>query len=72
MKNLRSIVSNFRIEGTLQEIKPLGAGLINDTYKVTTQEAEKPDYVPQRCCRQKCPIEWCDSHLPLCRCIAHV
>ena len=48
MKNLRSIVSNFKIEGTLQEIKPLGAGLINDTYKVTTQEAEKPDYVLQR------------------------
>ena len=48
MKNLRSIVSNFKIEGTLQEIKPLGAGLINDTYKVTTQETEKPDYVLQR------------------------
>ena len=45
MKDLHSIVSNFKIEGTLLEIKPLGAGLINDTYKVTTQETDKPDYV---------------------------
>ena len=48
MKDLHSIVSNFKIEGTLLEIKPLGAGLINDTYKVTTQETDKPDYVLQR------------------------
>ena len=48
MKDLHSIVSNFKIEGKLQEIKPLGAGLINDTYKVTTQEANKPNYVLQR------------------------
>ena len=36
MKNLSNIVSKFLIEGTVREITPLGAGLINDTYKVTT------------------------------------
>ena len=48
MKDLLSIVSHFQLEGTVQEIKPLGAGLINDTYKVTTIEADVPDYVLQR------------------------
>lgn len=48
MKDLQAIVSKFAIQGTLQEIKPLGAGLINDTYKVTTQEPEMPNYVLQR------------------------
>ena len=41
MKDLLSIVSKFKVQGTVGEIKPLGAGLINDTYKVnTTQQAE--------------------------------
>lgn len=48
MKDLLSIVSHFQTKGTVQQIKPLGSGLINDTYKVTTQEAEAPDYVLQR------------------------
>ncbi|MEG1564486.1 MAG: phosphotransferase [Bacteroides sp.] len=48
MKNLHDIVSHFRIEGSINEIKPLGTGLINDTYKVTTAEAAAPDYVLQR------------------------
>ncbi|WP_289144940.1 aminoglycoside phosphotransferase family protein, partial [uncultured Bacteroides sp.] len=48
MKDLLSIVSHFRLKGTVVEIKPLGAGLINDTYKVTTSEADAPDYVLQR------------------------
>lgn len=48
MKDLLSIVSHFEMKGTVQEIKPLGAGLINDTYKVTTAEADAPDYVLQR------------------------
>ena len=34
MKDLLSIVSHFQLQGTVQEINPLGAGLINDTYKV--------------------------------------
>lgn len=36
------------MKGTVREIKPLGSGLINDTYKVTTIEADAPDYVLQR------------------------
>ena len=36
------------MQGTVREIKPLGSGLINDTYKVTTVEADAPDYVLQR------------------------
>lgn len=48
MKDLLSIVSHFQMKGTVREIKPLGSGLINDTYKVTTAEADAPDYVLQR------------------------
>ena len=38
MKDLSSIVAKFKVQGTVEEIKPLGAGLINDTYKVNTKE----------------------------------
>lgn len=48
MNNLKDIVSKFKIEGTVKEVKPLGTGLINDTYKVTTNENNAPDYVLQR------------------------
>ncbi len=48
MKNLQEIVSHFHIQGSVGEIKPLGSGLINDTYKVNTIEADAPDYVLQR------------------------
>lgn len=47
MEKLNNIVSKFAIEGTPAEIKPLGNGLINDTYIVKTQETEAPDYVLQ-------------------------
>ena len=42
------IASRFAIRGTVCEIKPLGAGLINDTLLVKTAEADAPDYVMQR------------------------
>ena len=42
------IVGHFQIEGTVVKVEPLGNGLINDSYKVTTAEADKPDYVLQR------------------------
>ena len=48
MKDLSSIVAKFKVQGTVEEIKPLGAGLINDTYKVNTKETDAPDYVLQR------------------------
>ena len=47
MEDLKRIASCFSIEGTIKEITPLGNGLINDTYKVTT-EGNCPDYVLQR------------------------
>ena len=45
---LKNIVSHFAIHGTVSDIKPLGAGLINDTLLVTTAEADAPNYVLQR------------------------
>ncbi len=47
MPDLRKIVEMFAVEGVISEIKPLGNGLINDTYKVVT-EGDAPDYVLQR------------------------
>lgn len=47
MQNLKSIVANFGINVENDAIKPLGNGLINDTFKVTTPAGE-PDYVLQR------------------------
>ena len=47
MEDLKRIASCFAIEGSIKEITPLGNGLINDTYKVTT-EGDCPDYVLQR------------------------
>jgi len=47
MKNLIDISKNFEIIGEIAEIKPLGNGLINDTYKIST-EGNNPDYVLQR------------------------
>ena len=48
MKDLSSILSHFALTGKVVEIKPLGAGLINDSYKVTTTPPEASDYVLQR------------------------
>lgn len=45
--NLNEIIGRFAIEGTVDAVKPLGNGLINDTYKVTTIGTD-PDYVLQR------------------------
>ena len=42
-----NIVSHFAVEGKVLDIRPLGNGLINDTYRITT-EGENPDYVLQR------------------------
>lgn len=46
--DLKDIVAKFAIRGNVSEIKPLGEGLINDTYKIKTAEADQPDYVLQR------------------------
>lgn len=47
MKKYSSILSHFATEGCIAEVKPLGNGLINDTFLVVT-EGENPDYVLQR------------------------
>ena len=41
------ILAQFEIKGTVKEVKPLGNGLINDTYHVIT-DGDAPDYVLQR------------------------
>jgi Ser/Thr protein kinase RdoA (MazF antagonist) len=48
MSDLVSVVSHFQIDGTVASVSPLGAGLINDSYRVTTAEPDKPDYLLQR------------------------
>ncbi len=48
MKNLTETVSHFKTQGVIGEIKPLGTGLINDTYQVTTLGDDTPNYVLQR------------------------
>ena len=39
---VKTILQAFRMEGTLARIEPLGNGLINDTFKITTQETDCP------------------------------
>jgi Ser/Thr protein kinase RdoA (MazF antagonist) len=48
MEKLIKIASNFNIRGTVESVTPFGAGLINDTFRVTTSESDSPDYVLQR------------------------
>ena len=48
MENLEQIVAQFNINGEVAEIKPLGNGLINTTYKVKTAADNTPDYVLQQ------------------------
>ena len=47
-EKLKSVVSHFDIKGTVAAIEPLGNGLINDTYRVLTNENDTPNYVLQR------------------------
>lgn len=46
-EKLQQIVGRFATQGTINQIKPLGNGLINTTYKATTAEEDAPDYVLQ-------------------------
>jgi len=47
-ENLKDIVSLFDISEKATEVKPMGEGMINDTYKVFVEGFEKPIYVLQR------------------------
>lgn len=54
MNDIDNIISHFDLEGDVVEIKPLGAGFINDTYTVKTA-GNAPDYILQRKNRQIFP-----------------
>ena len=45
---LKNIVADFAVKGSVAGIAPLGDGLINDTYLVRTAEDDESDYVLQR------------------------
>ena len=47
-KQLYDVAKAFLLKGKVADIKPLGNGLINDTFKITTTDAATPDYVLQR------------------------
>lgn len=47
MEELKNIARKFDIMGSVVEVRPLGDGLINDTFKVQTTDG-CPDYVLQR------------------------
>ena len=46
MKDPKLIAQEFAVKGNILEVKPLGSGLINDTFRVYTDGAD--DYVLQR------------------------
>jgi Ser/Thr protein kinase RdoA (MazF antagonist) len=46
-ENLKPIVDKFKIEGTFDNAKVFGDGLINTTYRVETNEDDKPNYLLQ-------------------------
>lgn len=48
MTDLRNIVAEFAIEEVISDIKPLGEGFINDTYKVYVADKAEPAYILQR------------------------
>ena len=48
MKKLNDIVAKFEITGKVTDVKPMGEGLINDTFKVFVDGLDKPKYVLQR------------------------
>jgi Ser/Thr protein kinase RdoA (MazF antagonist) len=46
--NLTQIALQFRLDGDVKSVVPLGEGFINDTYIVNTKENQHPDYLLQR------------------------
>lgn len=43
-----SIINQFAVSGTVTSIRPIGEGHINDTFLVTTEGDDLPDYILQR------------------------
>ncbi len=48
INNLEQIVAQFKTEGTIESVKPLGEGFINDTFIVKSKEDDKNNYLLQR------------------------
>ncbi|MCM1347983.1 MAG: aminoglycoside phosphotransferase family protein [Firmicutes bacterium] len=48
MEKLKEIAGSFNITGTIDSVKPLGNGLINDTFLAVNAQPGAPDYVLQR------------------------
>ena len=48
MAEIKEIASKFDLLGKVVDAKPCGSGLINDTYLVTTESDETPNYILQR------------------------
>ncbi len=46
--NIELLVNQFAIDGTFKLHEPIVTGHINDTYLISTAEADKPDYILQR------------------------
>jgi len=46
-ENIKHIVDQFKIEGTFDNAKVFGDGLINTTYRVETKEDDAPNYLLQ-------------------------
>lgn len=44
---LNTVALNFKLEGTIDEVKPLGEGFINDTFIISTKD-NSPSYILQR------------------------
>ncbi len=47
-ENPGALANHFALRGTIKEISPWGNGHINDTYRITLKEADKPGYILQR------------------------
>jgi len=45
---MKEIVSQFVTEGIVTDVKPLGEGFINDTYRVFVEGSDEPRYILQR------------------------
>ncbi|MFC2448549.1 MAG: phosphotransferase enzyme family protein [Prevotella denticola] len=48
MLDFINVISQFRIEGAVESVSPIGNGLINETLRVTTVGTDTPDYILQR------------------------
>lgn len=46
--NLETIAANFKFDGTVDRVEPMGEGFINDTFIIYTKEESAPNYLLQR------------------------